>query len=75
VTLRREIGAIVGDCQERVLLIGGISCGTWCRRICHILDHEDAGMMANIAIVPDLNSPGGGLGMSSMNHAASAMKP
>jgi FtsP/CotA-like multicopper oxidase with cupredoxin domain len=36
---------------------------------CHILDHEDAGMMANIAIVPDLNAPGGGLGMSGMHHA------
>jgi len=36
---------------------------------CHILDHEDAGMMANIAIVPDLNAAGGGLGMSGMHHA------
>lgn len=36
---------------------------------CHILDHEDAGMMANIAIVPDLNAPGGGLGMAGMRHA------
>lgn len=36
---------------------------------CHILDHEDAGMMANISIVPDLNAPGGGLGMSGMRHA------
>jgi FtsP/CotA-like multicopper oxidase with cupredoxin domain len=36
---------------------------------CHILDHEDAGMMANIAIVPDLNAPGGGLGMQDMHHA------
>ncbi len=37
---------------------------------CHILDHEDAGMMLNINIVPDLNAPGGGLGMSGMrmNH-------
>ena len=26
---------------------------------CHILDHEDAGMMLNIEIVPDLNTPGG----------------
>ncbi len=34
---------------------------------CHILDHEDAGMMLNINIVPNLNAPGGGLGMSSMN--------
>lgn len=34
---------------------------------CHILDHEDAGMMLNINIVPDLNAPGGGLGMSGMN--------
>jgi hypothetical protein len=31
---------------------------------CHILDHEDAGMMLNIEIVPDLNAPGGGLGMA-----------
>lgn len=37
---------------------------------CHILDHEDSGMMLNIAIVPDLNAPGGGLGMASMKHAA-----
>jgi FtsP/CotA-like multicopper oxidase with cupredoxin domain len=36
---------------------------------CHILDHEDAGMMLNIQIVPDLNAPGGGLGMPQMNHA------
>ncbi|MDB5721830.1 MAG: multicopper oxidase [Alphaproteobacteria bacterium] len=36
---------------------------------CHILDHEDAGMMANIAIVPNLTAPGGGLGMPSMSHA------
>ncbi|MHC2332245.1 multicopper oxidase domain-containing protein [Bradyrhizobium sp. USDA 4454] len=29
---------------------------------CHILGHEDAGMMmVNIAIVPDLNAAGGGL--------------
>jgi FtsP/CotA-like multicopper oxidase with cupredoxin domain len=35
---------------------------------CHILDHEDAGMMLNIQIVPDLNAPGGGLGMPQMNH-------
>ena len=35
---------------------------------CHILDHEDAGMMANIKIVPDLNAPGGGLGMAGMRH-------
>lgn len=33
---------------------------------CHILDHEDAGMMLNINIVPDLNAPGGGLGMAGM---------
>ena len=42
---------------------------------CHILDHEDAGMMANIAIVPDLNVPGGGLGMPGMHHAVPAAKP
>src|SRR6266404_269119 len=38
---------------------------------CHILDHEDSGMMLNIAIVPDLSAPGGGLGMV-MKHNASA---
>jgi FtsP/CotA-like multicopper oxidase with cupredoxin domain len=26
---------------------------------CHILDHEDAGMMLNVQIVPDLNTAGG----------------
>jgi len=36
---------------------------------CHILDHEDAGMMLNIEIVPDLKSPGGGLGMGNMKHS------
>lgn len=35
---------------------------------CHILDHEDAGMMLNIKIVPNLNAPGGGLGMMGMQH-------
>jgi FtsP/CotA-like multicopper oxidase with cupredoxin domain len=35
---------------------------------CHILDHEDSGMMANISIVPDLNAPGGGIGMGQMHH-------
>ncbi len=34
---------------------------------CHILDHEDAGMMLNINIVPDLKAPGGGLGMSAIH--------
>jgi FtsP/CotA-like multicopper oxidase with cupredoxin domain len=34
---------------------------------CHILDHEDAGMMLNINIVPDLGAPGGGLGMGTMH--------
>lgn len=34
---------------------------------CHILDHEDAGMMLNIEIVPDLNAPGHGLGMDVMH--------
>jgi FtsP/CotA-like multicopper oxidase with cupredoxin domain len=38
---------------------------------CHILDHEDAGMMLNVAIVPDINQPGGGLGMK-MRHRAPA---
>jgi FtsP/CotA-like multicopper oxidase with cupredoxin domain len=35
---------------------------------CHILDHEDGGMMLNIEIVPDLKAPGGGLGMAGMRH-------
>lgn len=35
---------------------------------CHILDHEDSGMMLNIEIVPDLSAPGGGLGMAGMKH-------
>jgi len=35
---------------------------------CHVLDHEDAGMMLNIEIVPDLSAPGGGLGMAGMKH-------
>ncbi|GLH80011.1 L-ascorbate oxidase [Bradyrhizobium sp. SSBR45G] len=42
---------------------------------CHILDHEDAGMMANIAIVPDLNAPGGGLKMTGMRHSKAAGQP
>ncbi|WP_448956387.1 multicopper oxidase family protein [Labrys neptuniae] len=41
---------------------------------CHILDHEDAGMMLNIAIVPDLSAPGGGIGMGAMHHDA-ALQP
>jgi FtsP/CotA-like multicopper oxidase with cupredoxin domain len=41
---------------------------------CHILDHEDSGMMLNIAIVPDLSAPGGGLGMQ-MKHGAAATTP
>ncbi|MGS0743193.1 multicopper oxidase family protein [Glaciimonas sp. GG7] len=36
---------------------------------CHILDHEDSGMMANIQIVPDTSAPGGGIGMVGMQHA------
>lgn len=32
---------------------------------CHILDHEDSGMMLNIAIVPDLSSPAKGHGVGS----------
>ena len=36
---------------------------------CHILDHEDGGMMANIQIVPDAKAPGGGIGMAGMKHA------
>lgn len=35
---------------------------------CHILDHEDGGMMANIQIVPDTSAPGGGIGMAGMKH-------
>jgi len=35
---------------------------------CHILDHEDAGMMLNIQLVPDLKAPGGGIGMGAMSH-------
>ncbi len=35
---------------------------------CHILDHEDAGMMLNVEIVPDLSAPGYGLGMPNMKH-------
>ena len=27
-------------------------------------------MMLNVAIVPDLNAPGGGIGMSAMHHDA-----
>ena len=34
---------------------------------CHILDHEDSGMMANVLIVPDATAPNGGLGMPSMH--------
>ena len=37
---------------------------------CHILDHEDSGMMANILIVPDVSTPGGGLGMPGMHTVA-----
>jgi len=33
---------------------------------CHILDHEDSGMMANVLVVPDSSQPGGGLGMPGM---------
>jgi FtsP/CotA-like multicopper oxidase with cupredoxin domain len=33
---------------------------------CHILDHDDSGMMANVLIVPDLTAKGGGLGMPGM---------
>lgn len=34
---------------------------------CHILDHEDSGMMANVLIAPDVAAPGGGLGMQGMS--------
>jgi FtsP/CotA-like multicopper oxidase with cupredoxin domain len=40
---------------------------------CHILDHEDAGMMLNIEIVPDLSQPNGGLGMKPMKGTRTAM--
>ncbi|MBB5062213.1 multicopper oxidase family protein [Granulicella mallensis] len=33
---------------------------------CHILDHEDGGMMTNVEIVPDLGAPGNGIGMPEM---------
>lgn len=33
---------------------------------CHILDHEDSGMMTNVEIVPDLGAPGNGIGMRTM---------
>lgn len=33
---------------------------------CHILDHEDSGMMENVLIVPDASQPNGGLGMPGM---------
>ncbi len=36
---------------------------------CHILDHEDSGMMLNIEIVPDLSAPGGGLENAGMKHS------
>lgn len=39
---------------------------------CHILDHEDGGMMANIQIIPDSTAPGGGIGMVGMKHAVRA---
>ncbi|BBP60000.1 multicopper oxidase domain-containing protein [Pseudomonas sp. St316] len=37
---------------------------------CHILDHEDGGMMTNIQIVPDITAIGGGIGMAGMKHTA-----
>lgn len=37
---------------------------------CHILDHEDGGMMTNIQIVPDLKAVGGGIGMAGMKHTS-----
>ena len=33
---------------------------------CHILDHEDSGMMVNVLIVPDASALSGGLGMAGM---------
>jgi FtsP/CotA-like multicopper oxidase with cupredoxin domain len=35
---------------------------------CHILDHEDGGMMLNVSIVPDISSATHGLGMAKMGH-------
>ena len=35
---------------------------------CHLLDHEDDGMMTNIAIVSEASAPGGGLGIPGMKH-------
>ncbi len=35
---------------------------------CHILDHEDGGMMANVSIVPNIGAAGGGIGMESMHY-------
>jgi FtsP/CotA-like multicopper oxidase with cupredoxin domain len=40
---------------------------------CHILDHEDSGMMTNIQIVPDLGAPGNGIGMPGMHQMHSMM--
>jgi FtsP/CotA-like multicopper oxidase with cupredoxin domain len=34
---------------------------------CHILDHEDSGMMTNVQIVPNLGAPGNGIGMPGMH--------
>ena len=36
---------------------------------CHILDHEDSGMMTNVQIVPNLGAPGNGIGMPGMKHS------
>jgi FtsP/CotA-like multicopper oxidase with cupredoxin domain len=35
---------------------------------CHILDHEDGGMMTNIQIVPNISALGNGLGTTGMKH-------
>jgi hypothetical protein len=37
---------------------------------CHILDHEDSGMMANVLIIHDVSAPGGGLGRPGMKSMA-----
>jgi FtsP/CotA-like multicopper oxidase with cupredoxin domain len=42
---------------------------------CHILDHEDAGMMLNIQIVPDVTAPNGGIGMPDMDMSAAPVSP
>jgi Multicopper oxidase len=40
---------------------------------CHILDHENSGMMTNVRIVPNKGAPGNGIGMSGMHQMHSMM--